>query len=62
MTHPDTQRLIARVEELTGCPVAVETGSGFYEQAQMMSARPGAPVHLIRGEAAKALFDPNHPR
>lgn len=48
MTHPDTQRLIARVEELTGYPVAVETGAGFYEQAQMMSARPGAPVHLIR--------------
>ncbi len=36
------------VAERTGHPVAVETGSGFYEQAQMMSARPGAPVHLIR--------------
>jgi hypothetical protein len=48
MTHSDTQRLIARVEELTGYPVAVETGAGFYEQAQMMSAQSGAPVHLIR--------------
>jgi hypothetical protein len=48
MTHPDTQRLITRVEALTGYPVVVETGTGFYEQAQMMSARPGAPAHMIR--------------
>lgn len=30
---------MTRVAERTGHPVAVETGSGFYEQAQMMSAR-----------------------
>jgi hypothetical protein len=26
----------------------VEAGTGFYEQAQMLSARPGAPVPVIR--------------
>jgi hypothetical protein len=36
------------VERQTGYRVTVDVISGIYEHAQMKSARPGAPVHLIR--------------
>lgn len=61
MTHPDTQRIFARVEDLTGYPVAVEPGSGFYEQAQMMSAPAGgagAPDPVRGGQGILRLQPP----
>jgi len=48
MSNPDTQKLIARVEEKTGYRVTVDTASGIYEHAQMLSAQPESPAHLIR--------------
>ena len=48
MSNPDTQHLIDLVEQQTGYRVTVDVISGIYEHAQMISARPGAPAHLIR--------------
>jgi hypothetical protein len=51
MYNPETQQLIDLVEERSGYRVTVDVASGFYEHAQMISARPDAPVHLIRVNA-----------
>ena len=48
MSNPDTQHMIDLVERQTGYRVTVDVISGIYEHAQMISARPGAPGHLIR--------------
>lgn len=51
MTNPDTQRLTHLVEERTGYRVTFDLVSGIREHAQMRSARPDAPVHLIQVNA-----------
>lgn len=48
MNHPETKKLIASVEEVTGYRVSIDVVEGIEETAQMLSARPGNPVHLIR--------------
>ena len=48
MSNPDTQHMIDLVERQTGYRVTVDVIPGIYEHAQMISARPGAPAHLIR--------------
>lgn len=56
MTHPDTQKMIQLVEEQTGYRVSVDLISGIQEHAQMISARPGNPVHLIRVNDTQRAF------
>jgi hypothetical protein len=51
MTNPDTQRMIDLVERQTGYRVTVDVISGIHEHAQMISARPEAPAHLIQVNA-----------
>jgi hypothetical protein len=51
MSNPDTQNMIDRVERQTGYRVTVDVISGIFEHAQMISARPGAPAHIIRVNA-----------
>ena len=51
MSNADTQHLIDLVERQTGYRVTVDVISGIYEHAQMISARPGAPAHVIRVNA-----------
>jgi hypothetical protein len=51
MTNPDTQRMIVLVERQTGYRVTVDVIPGIHEHAQMISARPEAPAHLIRVNA-----------
>ena len=51
MSNADTQHMIDLVERQTGYRVTVDVISGIYEHAQMISARPEAPVHLIRVNA-----------
>ena len=53
MTHPDTQKMLQLVEEQTGYRVSVDLISGIQEHAQMISARPENPVHLIQEVASK---------
>lgn len=53
MYNPETQQLIDLVEERSGYRVTVDMASGFYEHAQMISARPDAPVHLIRANVER---------
>jgi hypothetical protein len=48
MYNSETQHLIDLVEERSGCRVTVDVVSWFYRQAQLISARPDAPVYLIR--------------
>ncbi|MEI7912684.1 MAG: hypothetical protein WCK77_23910 [Verrucomicrobiota bacterium] len=48
MTHPETQQIIDRVEQTTGYRVTIDVIDGIQESAQMISARPESPVHLIR--------------
>jgi hypothetical protein len=48
MTHPETQQIIDRVEQTTGYRVTIDVIDGIHESAQMISARPESPVHLIR--------------
>ena len=51
MGNADTQHLIDLVERQTGYRVTVDVISGIYEHAQMISARPGTPAHVIRVNA-----------
>ena len=51
MTKADTQNMIDLVERRTGYRVTVDVISGIYEHAQMISARPEAPAHIIRVNA-----------
>lgn len=51
MSNPDTQNMIDLVEQQTGYRVTVDVISGIYEHAQMISARPEAPAHIIRVNA-----------
>ena len=51
MNNADTQRMIDLVERQTGYRVTVDVISGNYEHAQMISARPEAPAHIIRVNA-----------
>ena len=48
MNHPDTKHMLELVEQSTGYRVSVDLISGIHEHAQMISARPESPVHLIR--------------
>lgn len=48
MSNADTQRMIDLVERQTGYRVTVDVVSGINEHAQMTSARPEAPAHVIR--------------
>jgi hypothetical protein len=56
MTHPDTKRIVEQVEQQTGYRVAVDLISGIHEHAQMISARPESPVHIIRVNASQRSF------
>ena len=51
MNNADTQRMIDLVERQTGYRVTVDVISGIHEHAQMISARPEAPAHIIRVNA-----------
>ena len=51
MGNADTQNMIDFVERQTGYRVTVDVISGINEHAQMISARPEAPAHLIRVNA-----------
>ena len=51
MSNADTQHMIDLVELQTGYRVTVDVISGIYEHAQMISARPEAPAHIIRVNA-----------
>ncbi len=56
MRHPETQRLIDLVEQQTAYRVAIDVISGIQEHAQMSSASPGAPTHVIRVNAERRQF------
>ena len=56
MTHPDTKHMLELVEQQTGYRVSVDLISGIHEHAQMISARPGNPVHMIRVNATHRAF------
>lgn len=51
MNNADTQHMIDLVERQTGYRVTVDVISGIHEHAQMISARPEAPGHIIRVNA-----------
>src|SRR5688572_8234865 len=51
MSNADTQNMLDLVERQTGYRVTVDVVSGIYEHAQMISARPEAPAHIIRVNA-----------
>lgn len=51
MSNADTKKMIDLVEKQTGYRVAVDVISGIQEHAQMISARPEAPSHIIRVNA-----------
>ena len=51
MSNADTQNMIDLVERQTGYRVTVDVISGIHEHAQMISARPEAPAHIIRVHA-----------
>ena len=48
--------MIASVEEATGYRVTIDVIDGIQENAQMISARPGNPVHLIRVNSAHRRY------
>ena len=56
MNHPETAQLIASVEEVSGFRVTIDTVDGIQESAQMISARPGYPFHLIRVNSAQRRY------
>lgn len=45
--HPDTKKLIEKVERVTGYTVSVGSDSGFSGYAQMTTATPRNPIHVI---------------
>ena len=50
--------MLELVEQQTGYRVSVDLISGIHEHAQMISARPGNPVHMIRvNETQRAFAD-----
>lgn len=51
MPNADTQNMIDLVERQTGYRVTIDVVSGIHEHAQMISARPEAPAHIIRVNA-----------
>jgi hypothetical protein len=53
MNNADTRRLIELVESQTGYRVTVDVVSGIHEHAEMVSARPEAPAHVIRVNAER---------
>jgi hypothetical protein len=56
MNNPDTKRMVERVEKQTGYCVSIDLISGIHEHAQMISARPESPVHIIRVNASQRSF------
>ena len=56
VNHPETAKMIASVEEMTGYSVVIDVIDGIQENAQMLSARPGNPVHLIRVNSAHRRY------
>jgi hypothetical protein len=56
VNHPETAKLIASVEEVSGFRVTIDTVDGIQESAQMISARPGYPFHLIRVNSAQRRY------
>jgi hypothetical protein len=56
VNHPETAKLIASVEEVSGYRVTIDTIDGIQENAQMISARPGNPFHLIRVNTAHRRY------
>ena len=56
MTHPDTKHMLELVEQRTGYRVSVDLISGIHEHAQMISARPGNPVHMISVNSTQRAF------
>jgi hypothetical protein len=56
MNHPDTKHMLELVEQLTDYRVSVDLISGIHEHAQMISARPESPVHLIRVNSSQRSF------
>jgi hypothetical protein len=56
MNHPDTKHMLELVEQSTGYRVSVDLISGIHEHAQMISARPENPVHLIRVNSSQRSF------
>ena len=56
MTHPDTKHMLELVEQQTGYRVSVDLISGIHEHAQMISARPGNPVHMISVNSTQRAF------
>ena len=56
MSNADTQNMIDLVERQTRYRVTVDVISGIYEHAQMISARPEAPAHLIRVNADRRQY------
>ena len=51
MNNADTKHMIDLVERQTGYRVTVDVVSGIYEHAQMATARPGSPAHVIQVNA-----------
>lgn len=55
MSNTDTQRMIDLVQRQTGYRVTVDVIAGIHEHAQMITARPDAPAHLIRVNTDRRL-------
>jgi len=53
MNSASTKKMVALVEEQTGFRVTLDVVSGIYENAQMISARPETPAHIIRVNAER---------
>lgn len=56
VNHPETALLIASVEEVSGYRVTIDSIDGIQENAQMISARPERPFHLIRVNSAQRRY------
>jgi hypothetical protein len=56
VNHPEAEQLIASVEEVSGFRVTIDSVDGIQESAQMISARPGYPFHLIRVNSAQRRY------
>jgi hypothetical protein len=55
MSNADTRQMLDLVERQTGYRVTVDVISGIHEHAQMISARPEAPAHIIRVNVDRRL-------
>ena len=56
MNNSNTKHMLDLVEQQTGYRVSVDLISGIHEHAQMISARPENPVHMIRVNATQRAF------